>query len=459
MKEDSNVSPEAITFNKIETAEPTQRTTSIGEEELCGGEVEKDMTDALHQSVLSSQGTPPSNTVPNNCNREYFKLLRFGVDSLYLSYPGELLPEVDEELKELKLIAQSPEQHLQVQAQYPIGEHNFEVKSSGKGFFPYVLRDNAFHIQLSRSRSIPFAYVQLSSQYLTFETPLDAEKTLHHVLRKLGTIEESANVSRIDLFVDFVTSENMESWDRHAWVTRASAINTYSVEREFSGWMIGARGVISCRLYNKTLEIRQSKKTYLFELWHQAGWNGCDPVWRLEFQLKREVLTQKGLSKLSEVMGNLNGLWSYATTEWLRLTLPNPEDKTRSRWSVHPLWGYLSSVDWQTDINPLLPRFSSARIPNNEMIFRGALSSLISFMAREQITDFDHGFAAYKLAFCQHFDEKSFNLGLPFDDFIMEKIAIKARKFNTILNRDIEAEKRTKLEKDAAAYRKQSDGE
>lgn len=442
-----------------QSAEPTRDATRESAAAWRDGEVEQDLTGALHQSVLSSQGTPPSNTVPNNCNSEYFKLLRFGVDSLYLSYPGELLPEVDDELKDLKQIAQSPEQHLQVQAQYPVGKHIFEVKSSGKGFFPYVLRDNAYHIQLSRSRSIPFAYVQLSSEYLTHKAPLDAEKALYDILGQLGTIQESANVSRIDLFVDFVTSENMESWDRHAWVTRASAINAYSVEREFSGWMIGAGGVISCRLYNKTLEIRQSKKTYLFELWHKAGWNGYDPVWRLEFQLKREVLTQKGLGKLTEVIDNLNGLWSYATTEWLRLTLPNMDDQTRSRWPIHPLWGYLSSVDWQTGDNPLLPRFSSARIPSNEMIFRGVLSSFASYMAREQIINFDHGFAAFKLAFCQHFDEKSFNFGLSFDDYIREKVAIKARQFNTILNRDLEAEKKAKLEKDAATYRKQSDGE
>ncbi|MBV6449209.1 hypothetical protein [Nitrosomonas sp.] len=68
-------------------------------------------------------------------------------------------------------------------------------------------------------------------------------------------------------------------------------------------------------------------------------------------------------------------------------------------------------------------------------------------MRREQITSFDHGFAAYKLAFCQHFEEKGFNLGLSFDDFIKEKIAIKARQFNTILNRDIEVENKAKLEK------------
>ena len=51
--------------------------------------------------------TQPSNTVSNNCNGEYFKALRWGVDSLYLSYPGELMPEVNERLTALKLMAQS----------------------------------------------------------------------------------------------------------------------------------------------------------------------------------------------------------------------------------------------------------------------------------------------------------------------------------------------------------------
>ena len=121
-----------------------------------------------------------------------------------MSYPGELFAEVDDELKELKQIAQSPEAHLQVKAQYPVNDHIFEVKDKGKGFFLYRLQDNAFHIHLSRSRSLPFAYVQLSSEYLTYRTPLAAEKALRSVLDKLGTIQEPANVSRIDLFVDFV---------------------------------------------------------------------------------------------------------------------------------------------------------------------------------------------------------------------------------------------------------------
>mgnify|MGYP001574350488 CR=1 FL=1 len=45
-----------------------------------------------------------------------------------------------------------------------------------------------------------------------------AEKALEAILNQFGVVHESANVSRIDLFVDFVSSESMESWDRHAWL-------------------------------------------------------------------------------------------------------------------------------------------------------------------------------------------------------------------------------------------------
>ena len=45
-----------------------------------------------------------------------------------------------------------------------------------------------------------------------------------------------------------------------------------------------------------------------------------------------------GLVGFHAVMDQLNGLWSYAMTEWLRLCLPNPDDETRSRWPVDSRW-------------------------------------------------------------------------------------------------------------------------
>ncbi|MBU1691698.1 MAG: replication initiation factor [Gammaproteobacteria bacterium] len=453
MNKQETVSPDAVEPSKdsIKTA-AIQSSARIHAQRVPDGKMDGQV----------ERGTPPSNTVPYNSNSDYFKPLRWGVDSLYLSYPGEIFPEVDTKLEELKKTAQSAEDHEKVLAQYPMDGHIFEVKDKGAPRFPYILEDNAFRIQLSRSKSMPLGYIKISSEYLTNAGPAEAEKALRPLLEQFGTVSESANVSRIDLFVDFVSSEDMESWSRHAWVTRGSNINQYSVDGEFSGWVIGAGGVISCRLYDKTLEIeKQSKKFYLHKLWQMAGWNGTDKVWRLEFEIKREVLTPKGLPKLDNVLNNLNGLWSYATAEWLRLTLPNADDKTRSRWPIHPLWGYLSSVDWETNGGALSSRFTAARLPGDDKLFGMGLSTLISFMAREGIKDLYAGYEAFIAGLYSYHQRKSEFIGLSFDDYIAEKVAIKGRLFNSIQNeisRKFDANE-AELDRQAAQYRKQSDGE
>jgi hypothetical protein len=104
-------------------------------------------------------------------------------------------------------------------------------------------------------------------------------------------------------------------------------------------------------------------------LWKAVGRKEGEPVWRVEFQFMREVLEQHGLVSLSSVLANLNGLWSYASTEWLRLAMPNPDDQTRSRWPIHPLWGCISSVDWETDGGPLSRSFKATRLPDDKRVF------------------------------------------------------------------------------------------
>lgn len=86
-------------------------------------------------------------------------------------------------------------------------------------------------------------------------------------------------------------------------------------------------------------------------------------VWRLEFEFKRDFLKDRQLSSLAAVLDNLNGLWSYATTEWLRLTVANLADATRSRWPTHSLWIALASLDWERAHSLLLDKCSNTRNP------------------------------------------------------------------------------------------------
>lgn len=460
MNKEISVSTNAVTSKQIETAEPAQRTTSFSEEVRCEGEVEWDLTDALHQSVSSSKGTPPSNTVPYNCNSEYFKLLRVGVDSLYLSYQGELFPEVKERLAKLKQWAQHPEADQQAQAQYAIAGHIFEVKDKGSSIFPYVIEDGAFRISLSRtSKKTPMAYVKMSSRYLCSIKPIEAEKHLHNILSELGILNSSAHVSRIDLCADFVSHENMEAWGREAWITRGKKIDAHAVNEKFTGWSIGLGGKISCRLYNKLIEIHASGRTDLVPLWKEAGWIEGEPVWRVEFQLMRDVLAEHGLISLGSVLANLNGLWSYASTEWLRLTLPNPDDQTRSRWPIHPLWGYISSIDWETSLNTLSRSFQATRLPEDKRILALGISSMASYMAKHGIIDFDEGLDRYLLAIHQHLHASGEFIGLSAEDMILEKVRLRGKEFNTILNINEAEQKGLVIERAAKDYRKAKDGE
>ncbi len=71
MKNKNEVLPEIDAEQQILSTEPSQRTTSEREAVRCGGEVEV-INDAVPQSSnICSEGTMPSNTVPNNCNNSY----------------------------------------------------------------------------------------------------------------------------------------------------------------------------------------------------------------------------------------------------------------------------------------------------------------------------------------------------------------------------------------------------
>ena len=242
----------------------------------------------------NSQGTPPCNTVPLKYNPEKSKLLRFGVDSLYLSYPGVMSEDWDKKLARLKELAQQEDDLSQSIAQVTICEHLFEVKDKGANRFSYVLVDNAYRIQASnsRSKSLPLAYVQISSEYLSHAGIEKAEEGLRYIVNTLGMVNEPANISRVDLYADFCADCEMDAFEPlRDWVTRVETMSLHYSHGRFSGWSFGSGGDIVARLYDKTLEVeKKSRKFYLHELWKAAGWDGESQVWRMEFEAKRNAL-------------------------------------------------------------------------------------------------------------------------------------------------------------------------
>ena len=413
----------------------------------------------------SEQGAPPSNTAPPNSIENLpdgFRVLRLAVDSLYLSFPGELRDDVLSALTELKTRAQSDHPEQQASAQYPLGSHIFEVKDKGARLFPFVLEDNAYRIQLSKpGKKLPMAYVKVSAEYLAHKGPEAVGQELQELLPEFGDLTGSNMVSRIDLAADFTSPVVMDSWHRSAWVTRATEIHSYAKDQAFTGWTIGMGGIIGCRLYDKVQEIVHSGKAWAMNQWIPMGWQPGQAVWRLEFEFKRDFLKDRQLSSLGSVLANLNGLWSYATTEWLRLTVPNGADATRSRWPTHDLWVALASVDWESAHLVLLDKCSNARNPTELRLITMVLGSLTSFMAMHSIDDGNEGIDALLRKLYEHYSTVASKGGLTFDEYLARRLALKAREFNTAVNSPGLPDnlKKNFVDEGAEAYRRASRGE
>lgn len=386
----------------------------------------------------TSKGALPSNTAPPNCMYGS-SLIRCGVDSLYVSHKGSLPEDRDLELRKLKLAAQSFDSEEKASAKLRLMDHHFEVKDKGRGRFPFVLADNWFHIQVSSSisNSLPLTQTQISSEVLTRSGVDSSTSKLRGVVQQLGSFEEET-ISRVDLCVDFLTDFDFSSTLRKAWVCRSSKFNSYYEGDRCSGFSFGSGGSISARLYDKSLEINLSRKTWMYEVWAQNGWQGELPVWRLEFQFRRAVLREMGVNQISDLKQMLDGLWRYGCSDWLRLAIPSETDDTKSRWQNHPVWEMLTAADFQTEAKFPLKRTRKERVPTDERLFIHGLGGLSSYMAKNGISDVDTAFRCLKED-AEDFHRRYSGGKGTLSKYLVNKASEKARRFNTLMEREREA--------------------
>ena len=411
--------------------------------------------------ISTSKGTPSSNTVPSNCNNNHnTKILRTGIDSLYLSYHGELKPESEIKLTELKKLAQSNDDSNKALAQYPINSHTFKVKDKGRKPFAFVLSDNWYGISVSKSGAshTPLAYVQVSSELLTVEGVDIAVSNLTNIIKSFDPSSAYPSVSRADLCVDFVTDYPLNEITESNWITRAMEMSRYVDQRQFSGWSIGGRKKLSARLYNKTLEMKKKPRPYLEELWKKNCWDGEQTVWRLEFEFRRESLREVSIVTIQNLLERLTSLWQYATQTWLRLAVINPNDSTQSRWNTEGIWGILQSVVWSGELEVLRTPVLKGRLPSDRSLFINGLSGYTSYMAREGIVNPSDGAHAFFQAARKYHDIREEHTGLSFDDYVEQKIALKVRSYFNGLNQPTESDTHPADKAAADAYREQSNG-
>jgi hypothetical protein len=407
-------------------------------------------------AAACAAGAAPSNTAPANSTGRLSRILRVGIDSLYVSFQGTLQRDWDARLKARKGFAKSDIESERLQAQMDIGGHRFEVLDRGRGRAAYVLADNWFTISLAASTatSVPVAYVKISNEALVLEGLTRVLQALLVVLNSIAVIESGPHISRIDVCADFIPFLDLRLFDCEHWVTRAQDFAKRFNQREFSGWSIGLGGVVSARLYNKTLELRKSRKLYMHEVWKACGFEGAEDVWRLEFEIKREAIVELGMDTTVDLAKRLESIWLYCTKKWLRLAIPSESDRTSSRSPEHPLWTELSSAWSPGEREPPATRARKDRLPADERLFVHGLGGITSFMASRGITDLGEGFGEF-LAQATEFHDGDRR----FANYVKRKVLKKGLRFNTIKTHTPTAEELELRREGAARYRKARDGD
>lgn len=223
----------------------------------------------------------------------------------------------------------------------------FEVQAGGNSRHEFKLRNDDMIVSLcldaNGGKHYPEIKVHYSSAMLWREGVHKAWDDTKNWVRQWAEVTEN-KISRVDLCSDVESPLPKLSHDFREVNGKAITRNRYvSVTRHNSGlvesgYSFGSGSPARCRVYDKELEIqRQSHKEWFHDLWREAGWQG-GPVTRVEFQMRRKFLKDRGINTMEQLLERQSDIWQYLTGEWLVLCVPSNTDTNKSRWSIKPFW-------------------------------------------------------------------------------------------------------------------------
>ncbi|HUT43538.1 MAG TPA: hypothetical protein VMW95_04305, partial [Desulfobacterales bacterium] len=209
--------------------------------------------------------------------------------------------------------------------------------------------------------------------------------------------------------------------------TRAGYVKAHLYYDKFTGISIG-KGVVSARLYDKPLEIKQkSKKTWMYDVWGIKDVPDGMRIIRVEFQLRRTALKELNINTTSDLFYKIESLWAYCTQKWLKFQ-NNPgqhhtQRKTFDWWKVVQK-GFLGPQG----ATPLIR--SKALNLESKGLFNSGLGYIVSYLAAErEIGNVDWGKPVTKDHIIEAFKEKLSEIEIS-DDDLTQRVYKKQAKYH-----------------------------
>lgn len=203
-----------------------------------------------------------------------------------------------------------------------INELSFQLLPNGSQGYAYILRNNGYEIKIAQQRAKLDAFfpiqVRISAEYLWAYGVMNAWSIIYNwIVETFGNIIKH-KVCRIDLCchiadIDLVT--NYEQNYKGKFKNKELFYNGNSINAVTFGSRKNKK--IYCRIYNKSLEVEQTrKKSWFKEIWSKNNMN-IKNVWNIEFELKSDILREFNLIEINDIIAKLKELWKYCTNKFL----------------------------------------------------------------------------------------------------------------------------------------------
>lgn len=216
----------------------------------------------------------------------------------------------------------------------------FDVRVARRGTYRTTLDNERLHIFLdnsARTALSPTVLVQVKSELLWSQGFALAYQQVLKVMDSLFTDGITGEkVSRVDLCADFECESGFDASQIDMFSTKVRKRTSEWDGKRFCGFCIG-KDTLRATIYNKSYQAQTSGKTWVYPLWGSVRF----PVWRVEFQFKREVLRRRGIETISDLIAQSQALWDYAA-KWLQMR--EGHDSNKTRWPLTEFWKLVQAV-------------------------------------------------------------------------------------------------------------------
>lgn len=217
-----------------------------------------------------------------------------------------------------------------------LGDTDFLLSPNGsKSGYPFIISNQDCSIQFGEFNE-PNFFVKFSSFALWNKGAKYLHEWFLNWAGSLGYMSVRAEgLSRVDFAFDYHL-DNID-FDEDSFVSAADKDSQHRRNGNVQTFTLG-RGDVVLRVYNKSDEIVESSGKY----WLHSLWQGqTENVWRVEWQVRKEVLKRFGLRTFSDLFEGYGDVLRYLVSEHTTLRTKTG-DSNRSRWPLHPLWTTLA---------------------------------------------------------------------------------------------------------------------